>query len=224
MNLMVPLTRCSRGHCVRVASQRILRPRLKSALALGDVWALDQLWKELGFEGLARVFRKARYTTPVEHALRVMVFNRLCDPQSKLGVLRWLEIVSIAQVDIASLTHQQLLRSRDALMDHQQAVDDVVAGLLRPLIDQDLSLVFYDLTTIQTSGLTEQSNDVRRYGMAKSGLIARQFMLGVVQTAEGLPSYHEVFDGNQAEPPHVVAHAKDGAGTLCPHQAANRCG
>jgi len=35
--------------------------------------------------------------------------------------------------------------------------------------------------------------------MAKEGLIARQFMLGVVQTAEGLPIHHEVFDGNQAE-------------------------
>jgi hypothetical protein len=51
----------------------------ESALALGDVWTLDQLWKELGFERLAGVFRKARYTTPVEHAIRVMVFNRLCD-------------------------------------------------------------------------------------------------------------------------------------------------
>ena len=35
--------------------------------------------------------------------------------------------------------------------------------------------------------------------MAKEGLIARQFMLGVVQTAEGLPIYHEVFDGNASE-------------------------
>ena len=176
----------------------------ESALALGDVWALDQLWKELGFEGLARVFRKARYTTPVEHALRVMVFNRLCDPESKLGVLRWLETVSIPEVDTASLTHQQLLRSMDALMDHQDAVDDVVAGLLRPLIDQDLSLVFYDLTTIRAAGLTEQADDVRKYGMSKSGLIERQFMLGVVQTAEGLPIYHEVFDGNQSESPTLL--------------------
>jgi hypothetical protein len=30
----------------------------------------------------------------------------------------------------------------DALMDHQQAVDDCVAQLLRPLIDEDLSVVF----------------------------------------------------------------------------------
>jgi len=35
-------------------------------------------------------------------------------------------------------------------------------------------------------------------------LIARQFMLGVVQTAEGLPIYHEVFDGNQAEAPTLL--------------------
>jgi hypothetical protein len=129
------------------------------------------------------------------------VFNRLCDADSKLGVLRWLQTVSVPQVDVKALTHQHLLRSLDALMDHQEAVDDVVANLLRPLVDQDLSLVFHDLTTIRAAGLSEQKGDVRQYGMAKEGLIARQFMLGVVQTAEGLPIYHEVFDGNQAEAP-----------------------
>jgi hypothetical protein len=165
---------------------------------------LDQLWKELGFDALAGVFRKARYTTPVEHAIRVMVFNRLCDADSKLGVLRWLQTVSMPQVDVQALTHQHLLRSLDALMDHQEAVDDVVANLLRPLVDQDLSLVFYDLTTIRAAGLSEQKGDVRQYGMAKEGLIARQFMLGVVQTAEGLPIYHEVFDGDQAEAPTLL--------------------
>jgi hypothetical protein len=134
----------------------------ESALALGDVWALDQLWKELGFDARAGVFRKARFTTPVEHAIRVMVFNSLCDADSKLGVLRWLQTVSMPQVDVEALTHQHLLRSLDALMDHQDAVDDVVANLLRPLIDQDLSLVFYDLTTIRAAGLSEQVGDVRQ--------------------------------------------------------------
>lgn len=171
----------------------------ESALALGDVWALDQLWKELGFDRLGTVFRKARYTSAVEHAVRAMVFNRLCEPESKLGVLRWLETVSLPGVDTAGLTHQHLLRSMDALMNHQDAVDDALTALLRPMVDQDLSLVFYDLTTIRAAGLSEQPDDVRQYGMSKEGLIARQFMLGVVQTAEGLPIYHEVFDGNQSE-------------------------
>ena len=175
--------------------------RFESALALGDVWALDQLWRELGFDALAGVFRRARYSTPVEHALRVMVFNRLCDPESKLGVLRWLQTVSMPGVGAAKMTHQHLLRSMDALMDHQGDADDCVAHLLRPLIDEDLSVVFYDLTTIRTEGLSDQAGDVRQFGMSKEGLIARQFMLGVVQTADGMPIYHEVFNGNTAEAP-----------------------
>ena len=175
--------------------------RFESALALGDVWALHELWHELGFDRLAAVFRRARFTTPVEQALRAMVFNRLCDPDSKLGVLRWLQTVSMPGVEPEALTHQQLLRSMDALIDHQAAVDDCIAGLLRPLIDEELSIVFYDLTTIRAAGLSQQDADVRRFGMSKEGVIARQFMLGVVQTGDGMPIYHEVFDGNTAEAP-----------------------
>ncbi len=136
----------------------------ESARALGDVWMLTELWKELGFGELRRLFRRTRHTTDIEALIRVMVLNRLCDPDSK-----------------------------------QADVDSVVAGLLRPLIDQDLSVVFYDLTTIRSEGLVSVDQDVRQHGMAKEGLIARQFMLGVVQTAEGLPLYHEVFDGNVSE-------------------------
>ncbi|ENO94523.1 IS4 family transposase [Thauera sp. 28] len=171
----------------------------ESARALGNVWALTELWKSLGFSGLRRVFRRTRRTTDVEALIRLMVLNRLCDPESKLGVLRWVQTVALPDFGPKAVTHQQLLRSLDALMDHQDEVDAVIAGLLRPLIDQDLSVVFYDLTTIRSEGLSQQAGDVRQYGMAKEGLIARQFMLGVVQTAEGPPIYHEVFDGNTAE-------------------------
>ena len=171
----------------------------ESARALGNVWALTELWKSLGFSALRRVFRRTRHTTDVEALIRLMVLNRLCDPESKLGVLRWVQTVALPEFGPKAVTHQQLLRSLDALMDHQDEVDAVIAGLLRPLIDQDLSVMFYDLTTIRSEGLSQTAGDIRQYGMAKEGLIARQFMLGVVQTAEGLPIYHEVFDGNTAE-------------------------
>lgn len=35
----------------------------ESARAFGDVWALTELWKQLGFSELRRVFRKTRHTT-----------------------------------------------------------------------------------------------------------------------------------------------------------------
>ncbi len=176
----------------------------ESARALGDVWTLNELWKSLGFDGLRRVFGKTRHAIDVEALLRVMVFNRLCDPESKLGVLRWLETVAMPGMDTATITHQHLLRAMDALEDHQGEVDAVVAGLLRPLIDQDLSVVFYDMTTIRTEGATILQDELRQYGMAKEGLIARQVMLGVVQTADGLPIHHEVFAGNTAETPTLL--------------------
>ncbi|MDE2434085.1 MAG: IS1634 family transposase [Burkholderiales bacterium] len=192
----------ARGHGPReTATPQV---QFESALALGDVWALDQLWRELGFDALAGVFRRARYTSPVEHAIRVMVFNRLCDADSKLGTLRWLQTVSMPGIEPSKITHQHLLRSMDALMDHQQAVEDCVAHLLRPLIDQELSVVFYDLTTIRSEGLSQLDGDVRHFGMSKEGMVARQFMLGVVQTADGMPIYHEVFDGNTAEAPTML--------------------
>ena len=171
----------------------------ESARALGNVWALTELWNELGFSDLRRVFRRTRHTTDVEALVRIMVLNRLCDPDSKLGVLRWLQTVALPDIEVSAVTHQQLLRSMDALVEHQNAVGGVVCGLLRPMVDQDLSVVFYDMTTIRAEGLSTQDADVRKFGMAKEGLIARQFMLGVVQTADGLPIYHEVFDGNTAE-------------------------
>jgi transposase len=192
----------ARGHGPRdTATPQV---QFESALALGDVWALDQLWRELGFDALAGVFRQARFSTPIEQAIRVMVFNRLCDADSKLGALRWLQTVSMPGVDPGKITHQHLLRSMDALMDHQGAVDDCVAHLLRPLIDDELSVVFYDLTTIRSEGLSVQDGDVRHFGMSKQGTVARQFLLGVVQTADGMPIYHEVFDGNTAEAPTML--------------------
>ena len=182
-----------------VATLSVPTVNFEAARDFGDVWALTELWSGLGFDRLRGVFKRTRHAIDVESLIRIMVLNRLCDPDSKLGVLRWLQTVSLPAVSLDSIDHQHLLRAMDALAEHKDAVDAVMTGLLRPLVDQDLAVVFYDMTTIRTAGLSDQDDDVRQFGMSKEGIIARQVMLGVVQTAEGLPLYHEVFDGNTAE-------------------------
>jgi transposase len=170
-----------------------------SAKAFGDLWVLNELWNTLGFSAIRRIFGRTRHAFGIEACIRAMVFNRLCDPESKLGVLRWLETVAMPDLPSEGISHQHLLRSMDALIKRHAAVDTVMATLLRPLIDHDLSIVFYDLTTIRAEGASQSSGDLRQFGMSKEGGVARQCLLGVVQTAEGLPIYHEVFDGNTAE-------------------------
>jgi hypothetical protein len=169
------------------------------ALSVGDTWLLTALWKELGFADTFRRLLRNRRQFDAERLLGVMVFNRLCDPESKLGILRWLEGARVPEVSAESVNHQHLLRTMDTLAEGADRVDDALAGLLRPLIDQELAIVFYDLTTICAEGSTDESEDLRHVGHAKEGGTVRQVMLGVVQTAEGLPIHHEVFAGNTGE-------------------------
>jgi len=175
--------------------------RFDPARSLGPAWLLTELWQELGFDrALRRAFRSSYREFDLEAVVRLLVFNRLCDPSSKLGVLRWLERVHLPGVDTRDLHYAQLLRAMDALIGHREAVEKATAGLLKPLLDQELSVVFYDITTVRIHGEKELGDDLRQYGHSKDVAgTARQFALGVVQTADGLPIAHEVFEGNVAE-------------------------
>ncbi len=172
----------------------------EGARSYGDVFALHALWKDLGLDrALGRALRSGRRGTDVEALVRAMVFNRLCDPTSKLGCLRWLETVAMPAMP-ETVTHQHLLRAMDALMDRAERVETELAKQIRPLVDRDLAVVFYDLTTVRIHGEGQVADDLRAFGMNKDlGGIARQFVLGVVQTAEGLPLMHTVHPGNVAE-------------------------
>ena len=165
----------------------------------GDIWALSELWRSLGFDDLALAWRRSKSEVDVLSCLRLMVMNRLCDPGSKLGVLRWLETVALPAGAGVVSEHQHLLRAMDVIDEYSDKLGDRLAMLMRPLIDQDLSVVFYDLTTVAVTGQTDLEDDVRAYGMAKSGLVERQFMLSLVQTSDGLPIAHKVHPGNTAE-------------------------
>lgn len=171
-----------------------------SALSYGDVFALHEIWKDLGFDrALGRALRSGKRQIDVEALVRAMVFNRLCAPDSKLGVLRWLETVAMPAMP-ETVEHHHLLRAMDALMDHADRVESELAKQIRPLVDRNLTVVFYDLTTVRIHGEGEVEQDIRAYGMNKeTGGIARQFVMGVVQTAEGLPLMHTVHPGNVAE-------------------------
>ena len=86
----------------------------ESSRAFGDIWALQELWRSLGFSALSRTFAQTRSALDVEALIRAMVFNRLCDPESKLGVLRWLETVAFPGLEVATVTHDHLLRAMES--------------------------------------------------------------------------------------------------------------
>lgn len=119
--------------------------------------------------------------------------------------MRWLETTLVPGIATESITHDRLLAAMDALMEEIEAVEVCLSELIRPLLDTELSVVFYDLTTVSVCAAGDIADaDLRRYGRSKDGGIARQWLLGVVQTAEGLPIAHQVFPGHTAEVPTLL--------------------
>jgi hypothetical protein len=60
------------------------------ALLVGDTWLRTALWKE---PSSANAFRRLAAQPPAirrRTSPALMVFNRLCAPESRLGILRWL--------------------------------------------------------------------------------------------------------------------------------------
>jgi len=97
--------------------------RVTESRHAGDVWALFELWRSLGFDDLASAWRRPKTEVDVLACLRVMVFNRLCDPGSKLGVLRWLQIVALpVSVEQNLPEHQHLLRAMYVLDEYSDTL------------------------------------------------------------------------------------------------------
>ena len=153
-----------------------------------EIGQLHALWHKLGWdEAFRRVLRNAHGALDAER------------------LLRWLEGTSVPGVDNASVTHRRLLRTMDTLVERNEAMRRALAAVLHPLGDQDLSIVFYDVTSIGVEGSSAMPGEIRQFGMSKDGGVRRQIMLGVVQTDEGLPIAHGVWEGNTAEAPALHA-------------------
>jgi hypothetical protein len=98
----------------------------------GDIWALSELWRSLGFDDLALAWRRSKSEVDVLSCLRLVVMNRLCDPASKLGVLRWLETVALPAGAGVVSEHQHLLRAMDVIDEYSDKLGDRLAMLMRP--------------------------------------------------------------------------------------------
>jgi len=173
----------------------------RPALQVGDIWAILGIWHQLKLaQTITKSVRSSRRRIDVEKLVRVMVMNRLSDPQSKLGLLRWLEQVYLPGVDQESVQHQHLLRAMDAVLEHKEEIENELVGTLLPLFDTEMEVVFYDITTVSVEGECELDGDLREHGKSKAfDGVDRQFAVGVVQTADGFPVTHEVFEGNISE-------------------------
>jgi transposase len=168
----------------------------------GHIYALLHIWKHLKIGTILKQKAHARgYKFDMEAHIRLMVFNRLSDPCSKLALLEWIEGVYLPGIDPEKVEYHHLLRAMDWLIEQKEAVEKAIADEMLTLFDTEVDLVFYDVTSSYFEGdRSVSAEDIRRYGYSRDGRPdRRQIVIGLVMTREGIPLAHHVFEGNRAD-------------------------
>ena len=168
----------------------------------GHIYALEEIWKKVGLcEILSRHAAQRGHEFDLAGHVKLMVFNRLCDPCSKLSLLEWAQGVHVPGLDTSKLEYHHLLRAMDWLLERKEAIEKEVALRVLTLFDGQPDLVFYDVTSSYFEG--ERSvgeEDQRRYGYSRDHRPERrQIVLGLVLSREGLPLAHHVFPGDRPD-------------------------
>jgi len=179
--------------------------KIDSTVMMGTILAIENLWAKTGLKKtLVDIAAKNGAPALYERALFAMVANRLCAPESKLGVWdRWLETVYLPSCDKLKLRH--MYAAMDLLHAHAAEVERTVFFHAANLFNLEVDLIFYDTTTASfTTDYPDDPDDnpdttLRRYGHSKEGTWTTQVVVALAVTREGIPVRSWVLPGNTAD-------------------------
>ena len=183
--------------------------KLLQTLGFGCVMVIEALWERLGIGKTLRDLCKAnRIDAAYERALLAMTANRLCEPESKLGVWdRWLSKVYMPSC--SELKLDQMYEAMDVLYYNAAGVERNIFFHTADLLNLQVDLIFYDTTTASFSIDQEDEECLRRFGRAKEGNWGPQVVVALAVTREGLPVRCWVFPGNTTDVDTVERVRKD---------------
>ena len=180
--------------------------KIKQTLALGCPFVIDALWERLGLKKcLETIEQAAGGQAKLERALLAMVANRLCIPESKLGVWdRWLSTVYLPSCQDLKLRH--MYEAMDLLHANIEEVEKTVFFNTANLFNLEVDLIFYDTTTASfhvdyedDDSELNSNTTMRKFGHAKEGNWAPQVVVALAVTRDGIPVRSWVLPGNTAD-------------------------
>ncbi len=155
---------------------------IKSLRLVGPELLLGKLFDEIGFNIIK------------DNLFRHLVITRLCYPVSKLKTTDYLFKYQSLTIDV-----DNIYRYLDKLQILQkQIVQQISYAHTLKVLNNELNLVFYDVTTLYFEA--EQEDELRKTGFSKDGKHQHpQIVLGLLVSVGGYPLAYEMFEGNKFE-------------------------
>ena len=179
--------------------------KIRKTLSLGCPLVIEALWERLGLrKTLSDIVKANGLRVDYERALFAMTANRLCEPESKLGLWdRWLSKVYLPSCEGLKLDH--MYEAMDLLHTHAAEVEKNVFFHTANLFNLAVDLIFYDTTTAsfhvdyEDDGQRHSNATLRKFGHSKEGTWSPQVVVALAVTREGIPVRSWVLPGNSAD-------------------------
>ncbi|MBK7387528.1 MAG: IS1634 family transposase [Bacteroidetes bacterium] len=151
--------------------------------------------KQVGLElTIGKVFDSIGFGVIEDEIFKWLVLYRLIYPKSKLKTTEYLHRYHGIDYD-----ENQIYRYLDKLNTEQkEIVQQISFEHTKQILDGEISIVFYDVTTIYFE--IEKEDELRRTGFSKEGKHQNpQIVLGLLVASNGYPLAYEIFNGSQFE-------------------------
>jgi transposase len=143
-----------------------------------------------------RIKRSSKVQFDLYNAVMLMLIERLHDLCSKRS--NWLNQHEYLGIEPAGLHH--LYRALDKLADNNKHIQRQIFQTGRDLFNQQLDVVFYDVTTLYFESEVEHEGSLRQKGFSKDGKIGNtQILFCMLIDKDKRPIGYRIFKGDTFE-------------------------
>ena len=169
---------------------------------LGPLRVLERLFEKSGINAVLSevAAQHPRLGFDLKKIAFTMITSRLITPGSKRKVSEhWQQRLDPEMIEQEIGLHQ-LSRALDVLADHKEEIEKHLYWHDRNLLNAQVDVVLYDLTTLRFESVREDIGLLRRFGYSKERRSdCTQVVLGLLVAPDGTPLGFAVYPGNTFE-------------------------
>ena len=164
----------------------------KSLVEISEIQLLGATHK-FAYQIFEKVVILCGLQLPKDRFLFDFAIMRIIEPTSKLRA-----ITLLSRYYGIKYSERSVYRKMSELVEEKHRIESIAVNCARQLLQDDLSLVLYDVTTLYFE--TFKGDELRKEGFSKDNKPQQpQVVIGLLVTRQGFPLGYEVFAGNTFE-------------------------
>ncbi len=175
---------------------------IEDTYILGPLLILEKLFHQFGIDNILDQIQEKH--PKLEFNFKEIIFTliacRFIKPGSKLKVFEYWQSKLYPEMISCNIELHHIYRSLNLLCKHKEDIEKGLYWHKRDLLNLNVDVVLYDLTTLRFESTREDLGELRRFGYSKEMRSdCTQVVLGLLVNPEGIPLGFEVYPGNTFE-------------------------